>query len=158
MALFGSVLRAGSLVGQVARDLRTATDGRLAPFGLTTQQAALLLYAASGPASPNELAAAVGTDTAGATRLIDRLERKGLLVRHRHPTDRRGVVIEVTPAGLALVPQVSPVFGQVSSALVEGFTEEELSQLSGLMARMSANLRTGGSQPRPASNGAAEVD
>src|SRR5262245_26796013 len=106
----GAYRGAGALVSQVAREFRAATETMFAPLDLTTQQASLLLHASRGLTSPNDLAAVIGTDTAGATRLLDRLEAKGLLSRGPHPTDRRSVLIELTTSGTALVPRVPPVF------------------------------------------------
>ncbi|GII75818.1 hypothetical protein Sru01_08000 [Sphaerisporangium rufum] len=144
------VLGTGAAVQQVGRDLRTAVEQRLAPLGVTSQQAAVLLQAAGGGISPNRLAPRIGTDTAGMTRLLDRLEAKGLVRRRRHAEDRRSVVIEVTAQGRALVPRLAPVFGQVGFALLAGFSEAELRLLEGLLDRMLGNLReirTGGPDP-----------
>ncbi len=133
-------LSSGSLLHQVERELRTALEKQVAPLGLTAQQAALLLRAARQATSPNQLAAALGTDTAGMTRLLDRLERKGLVRRHRHPDDRRSVIIEVTEAGQALLPRLGPVFGRVDSQLLAGFSEDETRQLTALLRRLLDNL------------------
>ena len=139
---FGLVLGGGSLLNQVARDLRTATEALLAPYDLTSQQAAaLMLTSVRGSASPNQLVAELGTDTAGMTRLVDRLETKGLVRRARHPDDRRSVVIELTDSGRSLLPELPPVFGRVTSQLLAGFTAEEIAVLTAMLQRMRANLR-----------------
>ena len=137
----GLVLGGGSLLNQVGRALRTAVDAHLGPLGLTSQQASLLTLAARRSTSPNELLEEVGVDTAGITRLLDRLAAKGLVERVRHPDDRRSVVIELTPAGRALVPLLPPVFGRVTHALLAGFSAAEIEQLSGMLVRMLKNLR-----------------
>jgi DNA-binding MarR family transcriptional regulator len=140
-APLGLVLGGGSLLNQVGRELTTATERMLAPLGLTAQQAALLLHASRGEATgPSALKAALGTDTAGMTRLLDRLEDKGLLRRARHPSDRRAVVIELTDAGRALLPRIPPVFGQVSQRAFAGFTADEVGAMTGMLQRMLANL------------------
>src|SRR5215472_5991884 len=108
------VLGAGSLLHQVARDLATALDRQFAPFGVTAQQAALLLRVSRGQASPSQLIGALGTDTAGMTKLADRLEAKHLIERHNNPEDRRSVLIALTEPGQRLVPQLGPVFGRVT--------------------------------------------
>jgi len=141
------VLGGGSLLNQVARDLRTATEAQLAPFDLTAQQAALLLTAARTPASPRQLTELLGTDTAGITRLLDRLEAKGFVTRGDHPEDRRAKVIELTPAGRALVPSLPPVFGRVTKQLLAGFSAAEIEQLSALLQRMRHNLTTEPASP-----------
>ncbi|MPZ85318.1 MAG: MarR family transcriptional regulator [Actinophytocola sp.] len=137
------VLGGGSLLNQVARELGTALERQLAPLEVTSQQAALLLNAARQQASPNQLAAKLGTDAAGMTRLLDRLADKGLLVRRGNPDDRRSVVIELTGKGKALVPRLGPCFGRVTSRLLDGFTAEEIEQVTALLGRMLDNLGTG---------------
>jgi DNA-binding MarR family transcriptional regulator len=136
----GLVLGGGSLLSKVSRELTTAVERELAPLGVTAQQAALILHAAPAASRPNELAAEVGTDTAGMTRLLDRLEGKGLLTRGAHPEDRRAVVVELTAEGHALVPQVAPCFGRVTRRLLDGFNATEIKRLTGFLERMLVNL------------------
>jgi DNA-binding MarR family transcriptional regulator len=137
----GLVLGGGSLLNQVGRELATAVDRQLAPAGITAQQAALLLHASRGQRTPSQLMTLLGTDTAGMTKLLDRLQDKGLIERRRHPTDRRAVLIALTDEGQALLPRVRPAFGRVTSQLLDGFTAEEIVQLTGMLERMLGNLR-----------------
>jgi DNA-binding MarR family transcriptional regulator len=134
------VLSAGPLLHQVARDLATALDRQFAPFGVTAQQAALLLHASRQQHSPSQLMSLLGTDTAGMTKLADRLEAKHLIERHPNPEDRRSVLIALTPDGQALVPQLGPVFGRVTRQLFHGFSPDEIGVLTTLLDRMHGNL------------------
>lgn len=145
------VLGGGSLLALVGRELNTETERLLAPYGLTVQQAALLGNAAAGNATPSELKHHLGADTAGMTRLLDRLQAKGLVRRAPHPGDRRSVVIELTPEGQALVPELTPIFGTISRRVFAGFSGEEMAQMAGLLRRMLDNLKTaepGSAPPR----------
>lgn len=56
----------------------------------------------------NELADAVVLSQSATTRLVNRLEDRGLLTRYLCPTDRRGIYTNVTDAGLALLDQARP--------------------------------------------------
>jgi DNA-binding MarR family transcriptional regulator len=135
------VLGGGTLLRQVVRELSTVAERQLAEFDVTAQQAALLIHAAEPGTAPNQIAARLGTDTAGMTRLLDRLESKGLLRRDRHPDDRRSIVIALTDQGRALVPHLKPAFGRVNRQLLSGFTTTEVQQLSAMLQRMLGNLR-----------------
>jgi DNA-binding MarR family transcriptional regulator len=135
-----AVLGGGSLLQRVGRELATTTDRMLRELGLTAQQAALLLHAAGGSRTPTDLAADLGTDTAGMTRLLDRVEALGLAGRVRHPADRRSVTVELTDAGRALVPRIAPVFGRVTARLFAGFSAAEVATATGLLQRMLDNL------------------
>jgi DNA-binding MarR family transcriptional regulator len=141
------ILGGGSALTQVAKQLGTALDRAFAELDLTAQQAALLMHASAADATPSGLMARLGTDTAGMTKLIDRLESKGLLARRRSTTDRRAVVLDVTEAGRQLAPRVPIIFGTVTRRLFDGFTPDELSALSALLHRMAANLTTPSDAP-----------
>ena len=142
MANVMQVLGGASLLHRLARDVTTQLDRRLAPFGVTAQQATLLHNAASGGASPSQLMEAIGTDTAGMTKLLDRLEAKELIERRPNPNDRRSVVVEPTERGLALVPRLVPVFGEVARQLFAGFADDEVANLTSSLRRMGENLRS----------------
>lgn len=140
MASIELMLGGGSLLNQVGRDLNTIVERQLAPLGLTSQQAALLLQASREIRTPSQLKQQLGTDTAGMTRLLDRLVDKGLLRRIQHPDDRRSIIIELTADGQALVPRLPPIFGRASRQLFHGFTADEITQMTGMLTRMLTNL------------------
>jgi DNA-binding MarR family transcriptional regulator len=133
------VLGGGSLLNQVSREAGTAVERLLAPSGGTAQQAALL-HASRQQRTPSQLMTLLGTDTAGMTKLLDRLEAKGLIERRPHPADRRADLIGLTSQGRALAPRLPPAFGRVTSQLLAGFTDEEITQLIGMLRRMPSNL------------------
>jgi DNA-binding MarR family transcriptional regulator len=130
-----------SLCFQIARILRTALDRDLAPFGLRVQQAAvLLLCCRQREAIPSQIAAAVSTDTAGATGLIDHLEKNGLVCRRVNPADRRGVLVAPTAAGHALAPQLRKVFKAVNASMLMGFSPDEAATLETMLERLHCNV------------------
>jgi DNA-binding MarR family transcriptional regulator len=134
------VLGGGSLLTQVSRDLNTALDRAFGELDLTAQQAALLMHSHRANTSPTQLMARLGTDTAGMTKLIDRLETKGLLARRRSTTDRRAVLIEVTDAGRQIAPRIPIIFGKITRQLFNGFTAAEIATLTDTLERMRVNL------------------
>jgi len=99
-----------SSVATIAAELRIAiarTARRLrqeSGLDLTsTQVAALSVLERNGPHTPSELAAHERIQRPTATRLIARLERRGLVVRTRDPHDGRVSVIALTEEGRRLV-------------------------------------------------------
>jgi DNA-binding MarR family transcriptional regulator len=60
-----------------------------------------------GDAGLGEVAAAMGADPGAASRLVDRLAKKGLARRERGKADRRAVSIALTAEGRDLVPRVA---------------------------------------------------
>lgn len=102
-ALVDAVLGASrALVAVAARSLATVAEDVTLP-----QYRALVELAARGPLRLAELADTLAVDRSSATRMADRLVRKGLVERERVPEDRRSIRLSLTPAGAELVAEVS---------------------------------------------------
>lgn len=126
---------------QLAREMRTAVDRELSPHGITAQQAALVLVThLKEGCGVSHLADALGTDAAGITRLVDRLEVKGIIARGDSPTDRRAVVVKVTPSGDHLTPELRAAFQRAHERLLDGMGAAEVEQFRALVARLRENL------------------
>jgi DNA-binding MarR family transcriptional regulator len=78
-------------------------------------------------------------DTGAMTRMLDRLEAKGLLLRTPCPRDARVMRLQLTPAGRRLCRQIPYGLSRVLNHLLRGFTHDELELLKGLVRRMLAN-------------------
>ncbi|MGW6744250.1 MarR family winged helix-turn-helix transcriptional regulator [Streptomyces sp. NPDC055025] len=79
----------------------------------------------------NQLSKAVVLSQSATTRLVGRLERRGLLQRYLCPDDRRGVYTEVTAEGRAALERARPTHDDsLAGALREA---EELSELAPLV-------------------------
>lgn len=66
------------------------TDMRALHFLMVSENRGVLV-------TPGALAAQIGISAASTTKLLDRLERGGHVVRHPHPSDRRALTLTVTP-------------------------------------------------------------
>ncbi|MBK0375781.1 MarR family winged helix-turn-helix transcriptional regulator [Streptomyces californicus] len=77
-----------------------------------------------------QVADAVVLSQSATTRLVTRLEDRGLLTRYLCDTDRRGIYTDVTEAGLALLREARPTNeGALRAALDEAAENPELSPL-----------------------------
>ncbi|GAA2708794.1 MULTISPECIES: MarR family transcriptional regulator [Streptomyces] len=78
----------------------------------------------------NEVADAVVLSQSATTRLVNRLEERGLLTRYLCLTDRRGIYTDVTPAGRTLLEEARPTNTRaLREALDEAATRPELAPL-----------------------------
>lgn len=75
------------------------------------------------------------------TRLVDRLIRRGLVRRERDETDRRVVLVEITPAGLALLARLDEPVSAYARAALAGLDRSELRRLDALLDQVRAGLR-----------------
>ncbi len=135
--------RVGRLVIRVARELRTYVDRQVAPLGLTMQQAELLVwtYRQRG-ANATDLTDLLLTDDAGVSRLLGRLEAKGLITRRVGVGDRRARALQLTPSGRALARRLLRFAGRGNEMLLAGLTQRESAELRRLLLHVSGNLRS----------------
>ena len=85
----------------------------------------------------HELARAVVLSRSGLTRLVDRLERAGLLRREPDPADRRGSFAVLTDEGAAMREQMWPVYAQgIAEHFGKHLTEYEIEVLTGALKRV----------------------
>jgi len=80
----------------------------------------------NGSMSPSELGERLIVTRATVTGLVDSLERRGFVRRSANPADRRSLIIEITPAGLAVVQEVRTRIHRHERALLSGFSADEL--------------------------------
>jgi DNA-binding MarR family transcriptional regulator len=74
--------------------------------------------------------------TPGITRLIDRLEDKGLVQRKRAPDDRRQVVVSISSAGLSLLDELEEPVRDATEAALAMLSADEVEQLRYLLGRI----------------------
>ena len=132
----------GRLVADISRRLQAGVDEELARMGmdLTAAQWVILVRIASGCATTAaQLCRLTRHNTGSMTRMLDRLEEKGLIRRIRSREDRRIVSLELTEAGRELHPRLTPAAIRVLNAHLKGFTREELNQFKGFLNRMRSN-------------------
>ena len=122
--------------------MRRGVEQRMVAHGLTDAQWKPLWLLQSGQATTaNELARRMDVDAGAITRLVDRLEAKGLIERLRSEADRRVVHLRLTPAGMAASAEVPHVLAAVNNHLLKAFSEAEWRQLRKMLDRLSANAQ-----------------
>jgi DNA-binding MarR family transcriptional regulator len=80
----------------------------------------------AGPLSAGELASSLGLTTGAVTRVIDRLEARGLVRRLPDPRDRRRVVVEPVPEALGPINEAFAGMGGHFDAATIAMSDEEL--------------------------------
>ncbi len=109
--------------------------------GITVQQYNVLrILRGAGPEGlPTlEIAERMIEQAPGITRLLDRLEAKGLVGRERCPTDRRQVTCRIAKPGLALLAALDPTVDALDDSMLGDLTRTELKQLIHLLDRIRA--------------------
>ncbi len=113
------------------------------PYELTaTQYNVLRILRGAHPAALacSEVGERMVTAVPDVTRLLDRLEGKGLIARIRDRTDRRVVKVSITPSGLALLAEIDLPLDAWIQATLDHVADEQLSALIGLLERARGGL------------------
>jgi DNA-binding MarR family transcriptional regulator len=120
--------------------LVTEIDAALKDLGITTQQMGILMSMRGGVGStPFELSKLLGIDTGLMTRMLDKLETKGLLERSRSIEDRRVVNLKLTKAGEAVAVQLPEIVPVVLNRRLRKFTKAEFEELRRLLNKFLAD-------------------
>jgi DNA-binding MarR family transcriptional regulator len=130
----------GYLMRRVVACLSNSIDRRFEDDDLTHAQWAPLLMIHQGRAGTvAELARECECDAGAMTRMVDRLEAKGLLSRVRSSEDRRVVNIDLTAEGRQIAARVPQVLADTLNDHLAGFSREEWLSLKGYLRRILAN-------------------
>ena len=112
------------------------------------QELIMMRLWADGPQRPADLIRLLGSDAATMTRSVQRLERAGFVRRTPCPTDRRAVIIEPTQASQALRAQVEAIWPRLEELCTKGFTDDERTRTTELLAMVERNLAEAAEEER----------
>jgi DNA-binding MarR family transcriptional regulator len=116
-----------SIVRELDAELRAAHGLPLSSFDVLVQ----LSLAPEGRMQMHELAEAVHLSRSGLTRLVDRLERQGLLERRRGERDPRRVFASITRRGLDRLAETTPThLAGVRRRFLERLSQTQVKQLA----------------------------
>ncbi|MFJ9415667.1 MarR family winged helix-turn-helix transcriptional regulator [Streptomyces sp. NPDC101227] len=119
----------------------------------TDVQCLSLMTADPGPLTVKQIADMTGLTTGSATRLVDRLERGGYVVRAPDQQDRRRVLVTTVPDRLARVTALWDDLGGAWQALLDDHTDAELEVITRHMRRANdlshAQMRRLRDRPKP---------
>ena len=134
-----------SILLSTADKIRTACEAVCAPFDLTGQQYNVLriLRGAEPEGLPTlTIAERVIEKSPGITRMVDRLEAKGLVSREIRPHDRRCVYCRITKKGLKLLELLDRPIEEFNHRAFRALTNRELEQLVALLLKTRDSYET----------------
>jgi len=134
MSVLGRLSEAASLI---ARDRLNPLFAR---FGLQSGEFDVLAtLRRSGPPyalTPTALYEETMVTSGAMTNRLDRLEKSGLIKRGSHPEDRRGVIVQLTEKGHALIDEAVTAHVENEWQILSGLTREEQDRLAELLQKL----------------------
>jgi DNA-binding MarR family transcriptional regulator len=127
------------------------------PYDLSTPQYAVLVHASEAGVPLGEISDRMLADNSNLTRMVDRLEARGLVRRAPDPRDRRVTLVQLTPEGAALASELRPRHRALIGERMRHATPDQLAAMhtamemiyNGLLAELKEEPHVNG----PASRG-----
>jgi MarR family transcriptional regulator for hemolysin len=130
------------------RLLRTQADAELSHLGVGAQSLATLLRLAEDDGlTQAELSRRQRVEAPTMCRMIDRLERDGLVERRADPADRRATRVTLSPEGREVAARGAAVVDALERRVFEGLDGDERRRLGELLGRVLDGLGTEGAPP-----------
>lgn len=104
----------------------------------SVQYAVLTVLERMPGASQSDLGAELDLDRSTIADLVARLERRGLLERAPHESDKRRYALRATTAGIAEVTRLRPLVAEANAALTRQLSGDDEQTLRRLLRRMLA--------------------
>lgn len=112
-------------------------EKHLQPYDITTAQFKVLLLMARGNIQNTaDLVRTLSIDSGAMTRMLDRLENKELLIRSRSTTDRRQVLLALTPEGRQFAEEIPKIAADALNDLTQALEHSEIDTLHVLLNKM----------------------
>ena len=130
-----------------ALDRELSADPQLSALGVTSAQFVVMVRLVGNENRGNEnrksasdLCKELSYDAGAMTRMIDRLEKKGLVRRMRCMKDRRLIYLEATELGRAAYPRMLEMSVAVQNRFLHGLDKAQVEQLTNILNRMLQNV------------------
>ncbi len=146
-----SAARLGLSLLWLADDVMAAVNRKLERVNISEAKLDVLMIFAAQLAQPEDewtvrqtpsgIAEYFGITKASATGLIDWLEKRKLVTRTRHATDRRSTPVRITPEGEKLVAEALPVFEQACGGLIDVLSERERRDLQRILDKLWIHVK-----------------
>jgi DNA-binding MarR family transcriptional regulator len=125
---------------QTCIKLQTSLDRRFLRFGMTVQEASVLLRCVEARRiTPGQLAIALGRDKGKITRFVDRLESSRLLTRDIDQRDRRFSILKPTAKGKQVARVLVSVFDSIRKELFAGILDSDVRRLGKMLPQLHKN-------------------
>jgi len=123
-------------LAQLAFVIHGLLESRAAERDLSITQARLLGVLRDRTPTMNQLARLLGLDKSSVSGLVDRAERRGLVVRIPSAQDKRAVLVGLTDDGRSLVSRAAASFGADLTAMLDLLPPSDRDALAAIVSRL----------------------
>lgn len=134
--------RLGTLLQDISRQFWARFEQRTVAYGLSAAQWRLLGHVLrEGPSTQTTLAALLGVEPISVSRLIDRMEQQGWVLREAQTEDRRVRIIVATEKARDIAPSVRTIAEELYDEALAGLDDETRRVLHITLLKITENLQ-----------------
>ncbi len=131
----------GRIIYCTAQDMYNVGEKILKPFDVTLEQMHLMkCLTITNGSTQKKLGDMISKSPANTTRLLDRLEAKGLVERQRCPNDRRAILVYITATGRDVHKEGKKLLELFTLDTFKGITKEELVAIRKFFSKVQINI------------------
>lgn len=132
----------GFILNRTNTKLKNEMFQRFKEYDITPEQWSVLncLWVQEG-VTPKELADAIYKDKPNTNRILEKLQKKELIVRKPHPVDKRAFQIFLTDRGWVLREELIPIVMQLLEEATVGIEGDKVSEMKKMLNQMFDNLK-----------------
>lgn len=131
----------GRMLFETTQNIKNWAEKLFTPFDITGEQFHLLKSVSMEVGIPQRsLCDQVMKTPANLTRILDRMEKKGLVIRRDNPEDRRSSLVFRTEVGEKVTTEVSSVLVPVEKRIKSGIDKEDLEVFIQVLHKINQNL------------------
>jgi DNA-binding MarR family transcriptional regulator len=135
-------------LGVAGRLLRTRADAELSDLGVGAPALGVLLRLVEDDGlTQADLSRRQRVEAPSMCRMVDRLERDGLVERRADADDRRATRVHLSPEGRAVAERGAAVVDAIERSAFDGLDAGERRQLGELLGRVLDRMAPGGPEP-----------
>jgi MarR family transcriptional regulator, organic hydroperoxide resistance regulator len=129
------------LLNRAGARIATSFGEEVRPLGATLQMWRVLAALREHDGRRmGDLSSTTSIEVSTLTRLVDNMEKKGLVIRRRDPQDARAIALHVSAAGRRLTQRILPIAERYEKVALRGFDAREAEVLKEALRRLYANM------------------
>ena len=126
------------LIIKSSRHLKNKLDKALLQYDLTAAQFSVIIqiYSSNQPITAAEIAQRLGADRPTISGILNRLEKKCIVLKVANPKDKRSSYLEISKECNKLVDKIKTISDELTFDIMSIYSKEEAKQLTGMIQRL----------------------
>ena len=126
------------LINKASKQLKNKLDKALKEFDITAAQFSVIIHIHSSkqPITAAEIAERLGSDRPTISGIINRLEKKKVVLKVDNPEDKRSSYLEIYKEANKLVGEIISISDELTIDIFSIYSKEEVKLLTGMMRKL----------------------